>query len=83
MDFVGGLPTTRKGYDYLFVIVDMFNKTFILLPCKNIIKGQESTNMFFEHVWVHFGIPRSIISNKDTYFSVPFGLHFGRRWTLS
>jgi hypothetical protein len=25
-------------------------------------------NMFFEQVWVHFGIPRSIISDRDTIF---------------
>jgi hypothetical protein len=67
-----------------FVVVDRFNKMCILMPCKKTIKGQEATNMFFEQVWVHFGIPRSIISDRDTIdFSVPFGLHFGRRWTLS
>jgi hypothetical protein len=72
MDFVGGLPTTRKGHDYLFVVVDRFNKMCILMPCKNTIKGQEATNMFFEQVWVHFGIPRSIISDKDTRFLSAF-----------
>nr|QHR91263.1 hypothetical protein Q903MT_gene5295 [Picea sitchensis] len=68
MDFVGGLPTTRKGHDYLFVVVDRFSKMCILMPCKKTIKGQEATNMFFEQVWVHFGIPRSIISDMDTRF---------------
>jgi hypothetical protein len=34
MDFVGGFPTTRKGHDYLFVVVDRFNKMCILMPCK-------------------------------------------------
>jgi hypothetical protein len=48
MDFVGGLPTTKKGHDYLFVVVDRFNKMCILMPCKKIIKGQEATNKFFE-----------------------------------
>ena len=31
--------------------------------------------MFFEQVWVHFGIPRSIISDKDTKFISTF-------WTI-
>jgi hypothetical protein len=48
MDFVGSLPTTRKGHDYLFVVVERFNKIFILMPCKNTIKGWELENVFFE-----------------------------------
>jgi hypothetical protein len=39
---------------------------FIVMLCKNTIKGQEETYMFIEMVWVHFGIPRSIISDMDT-----------------
>jgi hypothetical protein len=38
------------------------------MPCKNTIKGQEKASEFFEQVWVHFGIPRSIISDMDTIF---------------
>ncbi|KAI5313566.1 hypothetical protein L3X38_042742 [Prunus dulcis] len=34
MDFLGGLPTTTTGFDYLFVVVDQFNKMVILIPCK-------------------------------------------------
>jgi hypothetical protein len=48
MDFVGGLPTTKKGHDYIFVVVDRFKKMCILMPCKNTIKGQEVISMFFE-----------------------------------
>jgi hypothetical protein len=68
MDFVGGFPTTRKGCDYLFVVVDRFNKMCILMPCKNTIKGQEVAKMFFEQIWVYFGIPRSTISDRDRKF---------------
>ena len=68
MDFVSGKQTTRKGNDYVFVVVYRLSKMCILMPCKKTIKGQEATNMFFEQVWVHFGIPRSIISDMDTRF---------------
>jgi hypothetical protein len=47
MDFVGGLAATRKGHDYLLVVVDKFNKMCILMPSKNTIEGQEATNMLF------------------------------------
>jgi hypothetical protein len=49
MYFVGGLPTTKKGHDYLFVVVDRFKKMCILIPHEKTIKGQEATNMFYEH----------------------------------
>jgi hypothetical protein len=38
MDFVGGLPTTKKGHDYLLMVVDRLIKICILMPCKNNIK---------------------------------------------
>ena len=34
MDFIGGLPMTKKGHDYLFVIMDRFSKMYVLIPCK-------------------------------------------------
>ena len=34
MDFVGGLPFSRKGHDYLYIVIDMFNKMWVLTPCK-------------------------------------------------
>ena len=68
MATIGGLPITRNGHDYLFVVVNRFNEMCILMHCKNTINGQEVTNKFFEQVWVHFGIPRSIISDRDTKF---------------
>ena len=33
MDFVGRLPKSRKGHDYLYVVVDRFSKMCILIPC--------------------------------------------------
>jgi hypothetical protein len=41
MDFVGGLPMSRKGHDYLYVVVDHFSKMCILMPCtKQVTKEQ-------------------------------------------
>jgi hypothetical protein len=58
MDFVGDLPTTQKGHDNLYLVVDRFSKMYILISCKKTTKGQEETNLSFEHVWLHLGISR-------------------------
>ena len=50
MDFVGGMTTTRKGHDYLFVVVDIFKNMCILMPCKKNIIVHVAVNMFYEHI---------------------------------
>lgn len=39
MDFVGEFPLTKKGHDYLLIMVNYFIKTCILIPYKNTIMG--------------------------------------------
>lgn len=68
MDFVGGLPKSRKGHDYLYVIVDRFSKICILIPYNTQITTEQTANLFFQHVWVHFGLPISIVSDQDSRF---------------
>jgi hypothetical protein len=68
MDFVRGLPMTKGGHDYLYVVVDRFNKMCILMPCNKKIIAEKTTNLFFQHVWVHFGLPTSIVSDQDARF---------------
>jgi hypothetical protein len=63
MDFVGGLPMSKMGHDYLYVVVDGFNNMCILMPCKNHITAEKTANLFFQYVWVYFGLPTSIISD--------------------
>jgi hypothetical protein len=66
MDFVGGLPMTKGVHDYLYVVVDRFNKMCILMPCRKKITAEKTANLFCHHVWVHFGLPTSIVSDHDT-----------------
>ena len=68
MDFVGGLPMSKKNHDYLYVVVDRFRKMCILMPCKKQVTAEQTTQMFFQNVWVHFGLPKSIISDRDSRF---------------
>ena len=37
-------------------------------PARRILKIEAIVKLFFERVWVHFGIPQSIISDQDNKF---------------
>jgi len=66
MDFVGGLPLSMKDHDYLYLVVDRFSKMCMLMPCKNKITVEQTTQLFFRNVCVHFGLPTSIVSDRDS-----------------
>jgi hypothetical protein len=68
MDFVGGLTMSRRGHDYLYVVVDHFSKMRILMPCTKQLTAEQTTRLFFQNFWVHFGLPKSIISDRDSRF---------------
>jgi hypothetical protein len=79
MDFVGGLPMSRKGHDYLYVVVDHFRKMCILMPCTKQVTAEQMAQLFFQNVWVHFGFPKSIISDQDSRF---VGSFWSSLWAL-
>ena len=68
MDIIGGLPMSRKGHDYLYVIVHRFREMCILRLCNKKATTKVTTYLFFQHVWVNFGLPNSIISDQDSLF---------------
>jgi hypothetical protein len=79
MEFVGGLPMSKKNHDYLYVVVDRFSKMCILIPCKKKVATEKMTHMFFQNVWVHFGFPKSIIPDRDSRF---IGKFWSSLWAL-
>jgi hydrogenase maturation factor len=79
MDFVGGLPMSKRGHNYFYVVVNRFSKMCILMPCKKKIIAEKNDNIFFQYVWVHFGLPTSIISDRDTRF---LGDFWTRLWRM-
>lgn len=56
MDYMFGLPSTKHGNDYVFVVIDKFSKMVILPFCKKSIKTEVGAKLFFEWVWVNFWI---------------------------
>ena len=66
MDFFGGFSKTKSGNNYLFIVVDRFSKMVILIPCKKIVTEEGAAKLFFQNVWKYFGLPTSIISDRDS-----------------
>jgi hypothetical protein len=48
MDYMSGLPSTKRGNDCVFVVVDTFSKMAIMVPCKENIIVEATANILFE-----------------------------------
>jgi hypothetical protein len=73
MDFISALPKS-EGYGSIMVVVDRFSKyaTFIAAPTD--CTAEEAARLFMKNVVKYWGVPRTIISDRDPRFT-------GRFWT--
>ena len=65
MDFIPELPLS-DGFDNILVIVDKLTKYAIFIPTTTKINELKTAKLFFKNVVTKFGIPRQIISDRDT-----------------
>lgn len=53
MKFLGGLPKTNNGYDYLFIMVNHFRNMVILISCKKVVTEAGTSQLEYVKVfWV-------------------------------
>lgn len=72
MDFLSGVPTSRAGHDFLFIVVDRLTKRMVLIPAKKTVTGEQAARLFVERVVREHGVPRVIISDRDPRFTGAF-----------
>ena len=72
MDFVSGLPKTRKQHDTIGVSVDRLTKSASFIPFRKDVGFNEMSRSIVKEVTRLYGTPVSIVSDRDSMFVSTF-----------
>nr|GEY33612.1 reverse transcriptase domain-containing protein [Tanacetum cinerariifolium] len=72
MDFVTKLPKTTAGQDTIWVIVARLTKSAHFLPMREDDTLEKFTRQYLKEVVLRYGVPVSIISDRDGRFTSHF-----------
>ncbi|XP_050373418.1 uncharacterized protein LOC126791060, partial [Argentina anserina] len=72
MDFVTGLPRSKKGHDTIWVIVDRLTKSAHFLPVSMKYSVDVLGKLYVDEVVRLHGAPVSIVSDRDARFTSKF-----------
>jgi len=72
MDFITGLPRTKKNNDSIMVVVDKLSKATHFIPVQSTYRTVQITHIFMQNVFKLHGLPKTIISDRDMKFTSAF-----------
>ena len=79
MDFINGFPKV-EGFRSVLVVVDRFSKYVVFIPATGECPVEEAARIFFSNVVKHFGMPKDIVSDRDTRFTSRFWVELFKMW---
>ncbi|QRW17991.1 Retrovirus-related Pol polyprotein from transposon [Rhizoctonia solani] len=74
MDFIMDLPPSNN-YNAILVIVDKLTKYGHFIPCTTQIDEVQTAQLFHDHIWCHYGLPRQVITDRDARWTGAFWGH--------
>ena len=72
MDLITDLPPSHRGYDAMVVWQDRMGKLLTVRACTKDINAVELAELFFDTIVCRFGLPKSIVSDRDPRFTSMF-----------
>ncbi|GKE23570.1 reverse transcriptase domain-containing protein, partial [Tanacetum coccineum] len=72
MDFVTKLPSTSRGHDTIWVVMDRLTKSAHFLPMCEDYKMERLARIYLNEIVARHGVPISIISDHDSRFTLRF-----------
>jgi hypothetical protein len=83
MDFIVGLPRTKKGYDSIWVIMDRLTKVTHFIPVKTTYTRPQLVELYIAQIICLHGVPKKIVFDRGTQFTSMFWNCYMSRWTQS
>jgi hypothetical protein len=72
MDFIIGLPISTKQNNDIMVVVEKLSKATHFIPINSTCKEIDISNIFMKEIFRLHGMPKEIISDRDTKFTSNF-----------